>query len=36
MNFDLSDLRKQGEKFSEERFRQEIWDLVNSAVNGKW
>jgi glycosyltransferase involved in cell wall biosynthesis len=36
MDFDLSDLRKQGEKFSEERFRQEIWDLVNGAVNGKW
>ncbi|MCX6647376.1 MAG: glycosyltransferase [bacterium] len=36
MDFDLSDLRKQGEKFSEERFRQEIWDIVNGAVRGEW
>lgn len=29
LNFDVSELRKQGGKFSEERFRQEIWDQVN-------
>lgn len=36
LNFDVSELRKQGEKFSEERFRQEIWDQVNGAINGEW
>lgn len=36
LKFDVNDLRKQGEKFSEDRFRQEIWDLVNGAVNGDW
>jgi len=36
LKFDLGDLRKQGEKFGENRFRQEIWDAVNSAVAGVW
>jgi len=35
-DFDVPVLRKQGEKFGEERFRQEIWDAVNDAVSGKW
>ncbi len=36
LTFDVSQLRMQGEKFGEERFRREIWDSVNAAANGEW
>ncbi len=36
ISFDTSDLRRQGEKFSEDNFRQQIWDAVNGAVNKTW
>jgi len=34
--FDITTLRTQGEKFSEDRFRQEIHDAVMSAIRGEW
>ena len=36
MSFDTAHLRAQGERFGEERFRREIWDAVNRAVEGVW
>jgi glycosyltransferase involved in cell wall biosynthesis len=36
LNFDTGALRRQGEKFGEERFRREIKDAVEGAARGDW
>jgi len=36
LTFDVAELRRQGEKFGEDRFRREIRDAVNQAYSGEW
>ncbi len=36
ISFDLTELRKQGERFGEERFRHEIKSAVETAIRGEW